>query len=102
MKKILEKIIVGFFVFVFGTMWLFSNRYYERPEKYTIVAYNVLGSQNHLDGIKTSFRYKDVAKSFLKEYQSRFPQYSFSLEEHLPTEKRRMLVDIILNKNRKN
>ena len=100
LQRIADKMIVGFFVFVFGTMWFFSTRYYEKPKQYSIVAYDLLGSQDSLNGLKTKFRTVEVANSFVKEYQKRFPQYDFSLAEHIPVEKRRTVIDRILNKNR--
>ena len=100
LHRIFEKITTGFFVFIFGTMWFFSTKYYEKPKQYSIVAYDVLGNQNDLDGLKTTFRTSEVANSFVKEYQNRFPQYSFSLAQYLHMEKRRSIFDIIFNKKR--
>ena len=97
---VLDKMIVGFFVVIFGAMWFFSTKYYEKPKQHHIVVYDVLGNENNMDGIKTTFRTSEMAISFVKEYQKRLPQYSFSIAEYLPEERRRTVFDIILNRNR--
>ena len=90
--------ITGFFVLVFGIMWFFSTKYYERPKQYSVVVYDVFGNENFVDGIRTSFSTKEVASSFIKEYQSSFPQYSFSLASYIPKVKRKTIFDVLLKK----
>ena len=90
--------ITGFFVFIFAVMWFFSIKYYERPKQYSLIVYDVFGKENIIDGIRTSFRTRGVASSFIKEYQRVFPQYSFSLASYIPQVKRKTIFEIILKK----
>ena len=95
MKKSVDKIVTGFFVFVFGVLWFFSIRYYVKPDQYNIIVYDLLGKQVKLDGIRTSFKTKEVATSFLKEYKNRFTHYEFSIAETIPEFKRRTIFSKI-------
>jgi len=80
---------------VFGTLWLFSARYYEKPKKYSLIAYDVFGNQNTIDGIRTEFQTKQVAISFQKHYQESFPQCNFSISSELPQTGKRRIFSIL-------
>jgi hypothetical protein len=95
LSRFFEKLITGFFIFMFGSLWLFSTKYYEKPKNYNLVIYDVFGTLNTIDGLKTSFQTKQVADSFVKEYQRTFPQYSFSLLSELPLKGRRKIFDVL-------
>lgn len=95
LNRFFEKLITGFFIFVFGCLWLFSTKYYEKPRNYHLVVYDVFGNINTIDGLKTSFHTKQVADSFVKEYQKSFPQYDFSLLIELPQKGRRKIYDVL-------
>ena len=97
-RSIPDKIITGIFVGIFAAMWFFSTRYYERPKQYSIVVYDVFGKQCTIDGLRTDFLTTEVATSYIKEYQKRFPQYGFSLESPLPEIKRKTIFHPILKK----
>ena len=43
MRKFRNKIITGFFVFVFGTAWFFSSKYYVKPKQYRVLVYDIKG-----------------------------------------------------------
>ena len=94
-NRVLDKFITGFFIFVFGTLWFFSTRYYEKPKKYSIVTYDVFGNQNTIDGLRVEFQTKQVATSFQRQYQRSFPQYDFSLSTELPQEGKRRIFTIL-------
>ena len=100
MKKIFEKIITGFFVFILGILWYFSVKHYVKPNQYNLIVYDVLGRKCELEGIRADFRTKEVAISYTKEYQSRFPQYNFSIEESIPEIKSRVTFPRILRHHR--
>ncbi len=100
MKKIANRIVTDFFVFVFGVLWFFSIRYQVKPDQYNIIVYDVLGKQVKLDGIRTSFKTKEVATSFLKEYKNRFTHYEFSIAETIPEFRRRLVFSKILRNQR--
>jgi hypothetical protein len=84
MKKITDKIDTGFFVFILGILWYFSTRYYAKPNQYNIIVYDLLGNEFRLDGIRTNFKTKQVATSFVSEYKNRFPHHDFSVGENIP------------------
>lgn len=96
-NQIFEKLITAFFVFVFGSLWLFSTKYYEKPKSYQLIIYDVFGNVIIIDGLKTSFHTKNVANSFVKEYQIIFPQYGFSLLSEFPLKERRRVYDVLKN-----
>ena len=88
MIKIVDDFITGFFVVCFGIPWYLSTKYIVRPNQYQIVVYDALGKEFSLEGIRTSFKTKQVAISFVKEYSKRFPHYDFSIGESIPEVKR--------------
>lgn len=92
----LDKIVTWFFVIFFGAIWVFTARYYMKPKEHVIVIYDILGNRISL-GIKTNFTRKDVALSFKKEYEKRFPQYNFDFESYIPEIKRRTVFRRIIN-----
>ena len=91
MKKILDRLVTGFFVLSFGIIWFFSIRYHVKPNQYSIIVYDLLGKEFKLEGIRTSFKTKQVAISFLKEYKSCFPHYDFTIGEQIPEFKKRTI-----------
>ena len=94
MNKNLDRIITGFFVVTFGIIWYFSTKYYVNHNQFNIIAYDTLGKEFHMNGIRTSFKTKNVAISFTREYKNRFPNYDFSIAEEIPQFKRRALKKI--------
>ena len=94
-NRLIDKLITGIFIMVFGILWFFSARYYERPKKYSLVVYDVFGKQNIIDGLRTEFNTNQVATSYLKYYQKSFPQYDFSIAAELPRNGKRKLFRIL-------
>jgi hypothetical protein len=101
MEKFLDKTITGFFVFVFGIMWLFSTRHYVKPQTYDIVIYDVYGKESRSNGIRTKFRTQEVAFSHIREYQKLFPHLGFSIQSNIPEFKRGLMLSRIMKKNYK-
>jgi hypothetical protein len=98
MKKFRNKIITGFFVFVFGTAWFFSSKYYVKPKQYRVLVYDIKGVKMNPTDIRTSFSNEDVAFSYAKEYQKTHPDLKFAVEILIPEFKRRIfLLDKIKN-----
>ena len=91
---ILDKIVTGFFVIVFGILWYLSTKSYVKPEKHTIVIHDIFGKEVKITEIRTQFSTINVARSYLTEYQQRFPQYSFSLAVFMPQIKNSKLSSI--------
>ena len=88
MKKIMDKMITGFFVGILGPLWYCSTKYYTRQDHYRIVIYDVFGKQVNSKEIRTEFRLYQVAQSHISEYQKRFPQYQFSMATFMPETRR--------------
>ena len=91
---ILDKMVTGFFVIVFGILWYLSTKSYVKPEKHTIVIHDIFGKEVKITEIRTQFSTINVARSYLTEYQQRFPQYSFSLAVFMPQIKNSRLSSI--------
>lgn len=98
MKKFLDKIITGFFVFAFGIAWYCTTQYHVNNKPYRIMVYDVYGKESNLD-IRTKFQNNKVAISYIKEYQKMFPHLNFSIEQSLPEIKRKTILEKIFYKN---
>ena len=88
MKEILEKVVTGFFVITLGICWYCSTKYVVKPNQYTILVYDIFGKQSEIEGIRTKFKTKRIAISYLREYKDRFSFYDFSIREEIPEVKR--------------
>ena len=95
---LLDKPITAMFICIFAIIWFFSTKYYEKPKQYSIVVYDLLGNESTIEGLRTNFKTNEVATSFIREYQKRFPHYSFSLSAHIPEFKRKTVFNTILKK----
>lgn len=73
-----ESVVLGA-VFVFALAWLLKARPHNRPQKYTVVVFDVYGKESVIDGIRTEFKTHDVAWSFMKQYKANYPLCSFAL-----------------------
>ena len=94
MTMISDKIITGFFVVVFGILWYLSTKSYVKPENYTIVIYDLFGKEVKMTEIRTQFSTINVARSYLTEYQQRFPHLSFTLAVIMPQMKNNRISNI--------
>ncbi len=101
MGKIFDRIITGFFVLVFGIMWFCSTRYYVNPQTFNIVIYDVYGKESKPGGIRTKFKTREVAISYIKEYQKLFPHLDFSIQSDIPEIKRTLMIKRIMKKDHK-
>ena len=84
MKKIIDKFVTGFFVVILAIIGYCSSKQHVRPDKYTIIIYDVFGNQLKIDGIRTNFNTYQVANNYIAEYQNRFPHYDFSMATEIP------------------
>ena len=94
-KKILDKIVTGFFVVTLGILWYCSVKYYTKPNQYTIIIYDVFGEQIKSDTIRTNFKTYQVAQSYISEYQKRMPYYDFSMATEIPEIKKSSVFRIL-------
>ena len=90
----MDKFVTGFFVVILGILWYYSSKYQVKPNQYTILIYDVFGNQIKIDEIRTSFSTYRVTKSYISEYQNRFPHYDFSMATEMPEIKRKTLLRI--------
>jgi hypothetical protein len=84
MRKILDKFVTGFFVVVLGIAWYCSTKFYIKPDKNSIVVYDVFGKEVKLDGVRVDFRTHGVAQSYISEYKKRYPHYNFAMAIEIP------------------
>ena len=94
MKKFLDKIVTGFFVFIFGICWYLSTKYVVKPNNYYIVVYDIFGKESHIDGVRTKFKSQKLALNYVREYKEKFSHYDFSLREEIPIIKRTILYKL--------
>lgn len=95
MNKNLDRIITGFFVILLGIIWVFSTKYQVNHNQFNIIAYDTLGKEFDMSGIRTNFKFKKVAISYAKEYKNLFPNYEFSVAEEIPMFKVRIFSKIL-------
>ena len=85
---------------VFGALWYFSAKYYVKPNQYSVIIYDVFGKQVELKEVRTDFKTHEVARSYITEYQKRFPHYNFSMKLEMPEIRRSSLLRILRNNQR--
>jgi hypothetical protein len=98
-RKFLDKVITGFFVFIFAILWFCSTKYYVKSKDYNIMIYDIYGKESNPNGIRTKFNTQDVAYSYVKEYQKLFPHMEFFIQSHIPEIKRKTIFSMILKKD---
>ncbi len=76
---------------MFGTLWIFTTKYYVNPTKFEIVILDNNNKQIKNSSMRTIFKIREVALSYVEEYQKTFPEYSFLLKESQLRFKRRWL-----------
>ena len=82
-------------VFVFALAWLLKAKPHNRPKNYSLVVFDVYGSESKIDGIRTEFKTHDVAWSFMKQYKQSYPLYNFALVSDLPKSSKRTIFKYI-------
>lgn len=76
---------------MFGTLWIFTTKYYVNPTKFEIIVLDNNNKQIKNSNMRTVFKIRDVALSYVEEYQKEFPGYNFLLKESQLQFKRRWL-----------
>ena len=77
--KDVGEIIIIAAVFAFAFAWLLKSRPQKKSKKYSIVAFDVYGTESTIQGIRTDFKIHDVAWSYMKQYKEAYPLYNFAL-----------------------
>ena len=57
----------------------------------------MLGKQIIIDGLRTNFKNQRVVKSYILEYQKRFPQYEFFISSDSDTIKEKFIPRLLKN-----
>ncbi len=92
MRWVMDKIITGFFVLVFGSFWFFSTKFVSEPKQYRIFVIDSFGNEINIEGLRTIFKNREVASSFIHEYQKSYPMCNFMLADYLPVKYQRRVV----------
>lgn len=92
MHKILDKLLTSFFVGFFAIIWICSIRQYDKPDKYKILIYDLLGKEVFENDLRTVFKTKKVANGFINEYQRTFPYYDFILATDIPNVRKKWFL----------
>ena len=61
------------------------------------MVYDMLGKQIIVDGLRTNFKIQRVARSYIVEYQKRFPQYEFFISSDSNVMKGKFIPRLLKN-----
>jgi len=90
-KDIGEMIIIGA-VFAFALAWLLKTSPQKKPKKYSVITFDVFGTESNIRGIRTEFKIHDVAWSYMRQYKKSYPLYNFALvSDNQKSEKKTIL-----------
>jgi hypothetical protein len=90
-KDVGEMIIIGA-VFAFAFAWLLKSSPQKKPKKYSVIAFDVFGTESNIQGIRTEFKIHDVAWSYMRQYKKSYPLYNFALvSDNLKSEKKTII-----------
>ncbi|ABK77654.1 conserved hypothetical protein [Cenarchaeum symbiosum A] len=82
-------------VFVFVFLWFLKARPRNRPQNYSVVPFDVFGSESSISGIRTEFHTHDVAWSYMRQYKEAYPLYNFALVSDVPGSPKRTIFRYI-------
>ena len=77
--KDVGEIIIIAAVFTFAFAWLLKSRPQKKSKNYSIVVFDVYGTESTIQGIRTEFKIHDVAWSYMKQYKQSYPLHNFAL-----------------------
>jgi len=90
-KDVGEMIIIGA-VFAFALAWLLKTSPQKKPKKYSVITFDVFGTESNIRGIRTEFKIHDVAWSYMRQYKKSYPLYNFALvSDNQKSEKKTIL-----------
>jgi hypothetical protein len=93
-KDVGEMIIIGA-VFAFALAWLLKTSPQKKPKKYSVIAFDVFGTESNIRGIRTEFKIHDVAWSYMREYKKSYPLYNFALVSDNPKPEKKTILRYI-------
>ncbi len=90
-KDVGEMIILGA-VFTFALAWLLKTSPQKKPKKYSVIAFDVFGTESNIQGIRTEFKIHDVAWSYMRQYKISYPFYNFALISDNPESEKKTIL----------
>ncbi len=90
-KDVGEMIIIGA-VFAFALAWLLKTSPQKKPKKYSVIAFDVFGTESNIRGIRTEFKIHDVAWSYMKQYKIAYPLHNFALVSDNPESEKKTIL----------
>jgi len=93
-KDVGEMIIIGL-VFAFALAWLLKTGPQKKPKKYSVIAFDVFGTESNIRGIRTEFKIHDVAWSYMRQYKKSYPLYNFALVSDNPKSEKKTILRYI-------
>jgi len=93
-KDVGEMIIIGL-VFAFALAWLLKTGPQKKPKKYSVIAFDVFGTESNIRGIRTEFKIHDVAWSYMRQYKKSYPLYNFALVSDNPKFEKKTILRYI-------
>ncbi|MCH8860584.1 MAG: hypothetical protein IH843_05545 [Thaumarchaeota archaeon] len=86
-----EYIILGS-VFVFALIWFLKSRPHNRPKKYSVIVFDIFGTELNIQGIRTEFKIHDVAWSYMRQYKIFYPLHNFALVSDNPESEKKTIL----------
>ncbi len=90
-KDVGEMIIIGA-VFAFALAWLLKTSPQKKPKKYSVIAFDVFGTESKIQGLRTEFKIHDVAWSYMKQYKIAYPLHNFALVSDNPESEKKTIL----------
>ncbi len=77
---------------VFILVWAWRAIPHITSKNYTIIRYDVFGEESYIDGLRTEFKTRDVAWSFMKQYKKSYPLYTFALISDMQKAEKKTII----------
>ena len=89
--KVAGEVLIVLFVFIFALSWLLKTVPRKHNKSYRICVFDICRQEFKIEGIRTEFKERDVAWSFMKEYKKQYPYCNFALLSDLNIERKTMI-----------
>ncbi|WOV92770.1 MAG: hypothetical protein R1F52_06575 [Candidatus Nitrosoabyssus spongiisocia] len=89
--KVAGEVLIVLFVFIFALFWLLKAVPRTHNKSYRMCIFDICGREFTIEGIRTEFKERDVAWSFMKEYKKQYPYYNFALLSDLNIERKTII-----------
>lgn len=85
------EVLIVLFVFIFALLWLLKAVPRTHNKSYRICIFDMCEQEFTIEGIRTEFKERDVAWSFMKEYKKQYSYYNFALLSDLNIERKTII-----------